>query len=91
VCPDRLRRAPAARVVNVSSLAHLFYELNFGPKRFLDDINFKQNYDRFTPYNVSKLCNILFTRELQRRFAGTSRWLSVCGRMRHCTYVCLQK
>jgi len=69
---DRLRRAPAARVVTVSSVAHLFHELSFGDKRrFMDDINFKQQYDRFTPYNVSKLCNILFTRELQRRFAGT--------------------
>ncbi len=61
-----LRAAPAARVVNVASDAHSAAKLD------LDDLNWeRRRYGAFPVYGTSKLCNILFTRELARRLAGT--------------------
>lgn len=62
---DRLRATPGARVVNTSSNAHRRGRLD------LDDLQSEKNYRGFPVYGVSKLCNILFTRELARRWAGT--------------------
>lgn len=51
-----------SRVVVVSSSAHTRGEINF------DDLNFKQqSYRRFAAYGQSKLANLLFAYELQRR------------------------
>lgn len=62
-----LRAAPAARIVNVASDAHSAAKLD------LDDLNWeKRSYSSFPVYGTSKLCNILFTRELARRLEGTS-------------------
>ena len=55
-------RTPGARIVNVSSSAHRFGQMNF------DDLNAKNSYTPWSAYGQSKLANILFTRELQRRF-----------------------
>jgi protochlorophyllide reductase len=58
-----LLAAPEARVVNVSSVGH-----RPGTIRF-DDLMFEtRRYDRWRPYFQSKLANILFTAELERRF-----------------------
>jgi NAD(P)-dependent dehydrogenase (short-subunit alcohol dehydrogenase family) len=59
---DRLRKAPAARVVNVSSLAHFPGRIDF------DDLQAERSYDPMRAYGQSKLANLLFTRELTRRF-----------------------
>ncbi|MFX0092220.1 MAG: oxidoreductase [Candidatus Hodarchaeota archaeon] len=62
---DPLVRTPQARVVTVSSWGHNFGEIDF------DDLNPEErNYDRGKAYAQSKLANILFTYELQRRFEG---------------------
>ncbi len=61
---ERLRRAPAARVVNVSSLAHFPGRIDF------DDLQAERSYDPMRAYGQSKLANLLFTRELARRFAA---------------------
>lgn len=54
------------RVVTVSSGAH-----RFGSMRF-DDLNWERGrYDRWRAYGQSKLANLLFTLELQRRLAAT--------------------
>ena len=53
---DRLKEAPAARIVNVSSAAHAFGKLNF------DDLNSAQSYSSYGAYGQSKLANIVFTR-----------------------------
>jgi len=53
--------ADGGRVVNVSSRAHRNAELDF------DDLQSKHGYLGFPVYSKSKLCNILFTRELARR------------------------
>ncbi len=59
-----LLRSDAARVVTVSSQAHLRGEIRF------DDIHLRQPgaYSPLTAYSQSKLANLLFMLELQRRF-----------------------
>jgi NAD(P)-dependent dehydrogenase (short-subunit alcohol dehydrogenase family) len=59
---DRLKAAPSARVVSTSSEAHRGRTLDF------DNL---QTAGGFKAYGNSKLCNILFTRELTRRLGGT--------------------
>jgi NAD(P)-dependent dehydrogenase (short-subunit alcohol dehydrogenase family) len=60
---ERLRAAPDARVVNVASLAH-----NWAPGLDLDDLNYERSrYHKWIAYGRSKLANLLFTFELQRR------------------------
>ena len=57
---DRIRD----RVVTVSSFMHLFGKID------LDDLNWeRRRYDRWRAYGQSKLANLLFTYELQRRLA----------------------
>jgi retinol dehydrogenase 12 len=60
-----LERAPAARVVNVSSDAHKGGSIPW------DDFMSERGYSGFPIYCASKLANILFTRELARRLDGT--------------------
>ena len=62
---DSLRRAPHARIVNVSSEAH-----RRGIIRF-DDIRYKRHFSGTQAYCDSKLANLLFTRELARRLSHT--------------------
>lgn len=57
-----LLATPGARVVNVSSVGHRMGAMHF------DDLMFDGSYDRWRPYFQSKLANLLFTRELERRF-----------------------
>ncbi|WP_394621879.1 oxidoreductase [Lentzea sp. JNUCC 0626] len=57
-----LRRSPDARVVTVSSLMHQYGRMN------LDDPNWeRRSYSARGAYSQSKLANLLFMRELQRR------------------------
>lgn len=53
-----------ARIVNVSSNAHLNGQLD------LNDLNLDRFYFGFTAYRRSKLANVLFTYELARRLTG---------------------
>jgi NAD(P)-dependent dehydrogenase (short-subunit alcohol dehydrogenase family) len=61
---DRLRD----RVVTISSGAHRFGRMNFG------DLMSQRHYQRWLAYGQSKLANLLFMQELQRRLdtAGSS-------------------
>jgi NAD(P)-dependent dehydrogenase (short-subunit alcohol dehydrogenase family) len=61
----RLKATPGARIVSTASDAHKSGKLNF------DDLQSEKSYSSFRVYGTSKLCNILFTRELARRLAGT--------------------
>jgi len=65
---DQLYAAPEARVVSVASAAHIRGSMHW------DDLQLKHSYSYagWTAYCQSKLANILFTRELARKFAGTS-------------------
>jgi NAD(P)-dependent dehydrogenase (short-subunit alcohol dehydrogenase family) len=62
---DRLRAAAPARVVNTASTMHRVAWLD------LDDLQYARFYNGIFAYARSKLCNVLFTRELARRWAGT--------------------
>src|SRR5262249_31838723 len=61
---DRLIAAAPARIVNTASNAHRHGHLDF------DDLQAQRRYRPVAVYGTSKLCNILFTRELARRLAG---------------------
>src|SRR5712671_1170260 len=62
---ERLVASAPARVVNTASRAHVGQSLDF------DDLQLTRKYSTMTAYGRSKLANILFTRELARRLAGT--------------------
>ncbi|MEO3758732.1 SDR family NAD(P)-dependent oxidoreductase [Mycobacterium sp. B14F4] len=63
---DRVLAAPGSRVVTVSSQGHRFVS----GVRF-DDLQSERDYSRVGAYGQSKLANLMFTYELQRRLAGT--------------------
>jgi NAD(P)-dependent dehydrogenase (short-subunit alcohol dehydrogenase family) len=62
--PSLVAAAPA-RIVNTASRAHEGRSLDF------DDLQSARHYVAMPVYGRSKLCNILFTRELARRLDGT--------------------
>jgi NAD(P)-dependent dehydrogenase (short-subunit alcohol dehydrogenase family) len=60
-------RTPDSRVVNVASLAHRRGAIDF------DDLQWSsKKYDRMLAYAQSKLANLLFTLELQRRLEAAA-------------------
>src|SRR5260370_26200090 len=62
---ERLLASRPARIINTASAAHQDATLDF------DDLQSAKNYRALKAYSRSKLCNILFTRELARRLHGT--------------------
>lgn len=62
---DLLEQSAPSRIVSVSSDAHAHGHINF------DDLQGVEHYGGVKAYCHSKLANILFTRELARRLAGT--------------------
>jgi len=62
---ERLVASAPARIVSTSSDAHKGVSLDFG------DLQSANGYKMLGVYGRSKLANILFTRELARRLAGT--------------------
>ena len=62
---EKLIASAPARIVSTSSSAHQDVRLDFG------DLQTAKDYGGFKVYGRSKLANILFTRELARRLAGT--------------------
>jgi len=60
-----LKRGTPSRVVNVSSMGHKLGTIDF------DDINYeKKAYGRWYAYGQSKLANILFAREFNKRYSA---------------------
>lgn len=57
----RLLESAPARVINLSSQAHRMGRIRF------DDLMSEKRYDKWAAYGQSKLANLLFTHELQRR------------------------
>jgi len=60
---DHLITVPGSRIVTISSNAHKGGRINF------DDLQSDERYGRMAAYGQSKLANLLFTYELQRRLA----------------------
>jgi NAD(P)-dependent dehydrogenase (short-subunit alcohol dehydrogenase family) len=63
---DRLQASAPARIVTVASRAHRGMRVNVAT------ITGPRNWSMIKAYGRSKLCNILFTRELARRLDGTN-------------------
>src|ERR1035437_9962549 len=61
---DRLLVQQGSRIVTVSSNGHRTGRINF------DDLQSRRRYRRITAYAQSKLANLMFTYELQRRLAA---------------------
>ncbi len=56
---------PFARVVTITSSAHKVGRIDF------DNLDLKKGYSVVSGYSRSKLCAVLFTKELARRLSGT--------------------
>jgi NAD(P)-dependent dehydrogenase (short-subunit alcohol dehydrogenase family) len=62
---DLLLPVPGSRVVTVSSIVHRIRgQIHF------DDLQWERSYDRVAAYGQSKLANLMFTYELQRRLTA---------------------
>jgi NAD(P)-dependent dehydrogenase (short-subunit alcohol dehydrogenase family) len=62
---DNLIGVDGSRVVTVSSVGHrIMAKIHF------DDLNWERGYNRVKAYGQSKLANLMFTYELQRRLAA---------------------
>jgi NAD(P)-dependent dehydrogenase (short-subunit alcohol dehydrogenase family) len=66
---DRLIATEGARVVNVASGAHRMGKIRF------DDLQWKNGYRKWMAYGQSKLANLLFTLELQRKVDAAGKKL----------------
>jgi len=60
---DLLKATPGSRIVTVSSYVHYMGKINF------NDLNSEKFYQKWLAYGQSKLANVLFGYELQRRVA----------------------
>ncbi len=71
---DRLLPVPGSRVVTVSSMGHrIRAAIHF------DDLQWERGYNRVSAYGQSKLANLLFTYELQRRLASTGNTIAAAA------------
>jgi NAD(P)-dependent dehydrogenase (short-subunit alcohol dehydrogenase family) len=66
---DRLLATEGARIVNVASGAHRMGKIRF------DDLQWKNGYRKWMAYGQSKLANLLFTLELQRKVDAAGKKL----------------
>ncbi|MFD0360115.1 SDR family NAD(P)-dependent oxidoreductase [Nocardia sp. GCM10030253] len=71
---DRMLPVPGSRVVTVSSVGHrIRARINF------DDLQGERSYNRVAAYGQSKLANLMFTYELQRRLSSTGKTIAVAA------------
>ena len=56
-----INKTPKARIINVSSLAHTSGQIYF------EDMQLEKSYSAWKAYCQSKLANVYFTKELQKR------------------------
>src|SRR5712692_4680245 len=69
---EQMLPVPGSRVVTLSSLAHrIRARINFG------DLQGERSYRRVAAYSQSKLANLMFTYELQRRLSGAGTTIAV--------------
>jgi len=71
---EQMLPVPGSRVVTVSSQAHRIQaRINF------DDLQSERSYRRVAAYGQSKLANLMFTYELQRRLSGAGTTIAVAA------------
>ncbi|MEU7780081.1 SDR family NAD(P)-dependent oxidoreductase [Micromonospora parva] len=71
---DLLLPVPGSRVVTVSSVGHrIRAAIHF------DDLQWQRSYSRVAAYGQSKLANLMFTYELQRRLAALGTTVAVAA------------
>ncbi|XP_049431523.1 dehydrogenase/reductase SDR family member 13-like isoform X1 [Epinephelus fuscoguttatus] len=69
---ERLQQCGPSRVLTVAALLHCFGSLDFPLLASRKDlVSGQSTWDNFQAYCNSKLCNVLFTRELANRLEGT--------------------
>jgi NAD(P)-dependent dehydrogenase (short-subunit alcohol dehydrogenase family) len=61
-----IKKTENARIVSLSSLAHIWHEIQF------DDMNFKKSYNKRYAYSQSKLACLMFGIELDRRLKSAN-------------------
>ncbi|AQA02045.1 short-chain dehydrogenase [Mycobacterium sp. MS1601] len=71
---DKLLDVDGARIVTVSSNGH-----KLGGAIHFDDLQWERSYNRMGAYTQSKLANLLFTYELQRRLAPRGKTIAVAA------------
>lgn len=64
---DLILGTQGSRIISTSSIAHFKGEIYF------DDINFEETYTKWTAYRQSKLANLMFAYELDRRLKIAGR------------------
>lgn len=62
---DKIMASEQGNIINVSSEIHRFARLDF------DNLQYEKGYSGMKSYCLSKLCNILFTRELSKKLRGS--------------------
>jgi NAD(P)-dependent dehydrogenase (short-subunit alcohol dehydrogenase family) len=71
---EQMLPVPGSRVVTVSSVGHrIRARVNF------DDLQWERSYSRVRAYGQSKLANLMFTYELQRRLSGAGTTIAVAA------------
>jgi NAD(P)-dependent dehydrogenase (short-subunit alcohol dehydrogenase family) len=71
---EQMLPVPGSRVVTVSSILHrVRAPINF------DDLQGERSYRRVRAYGQSKLANLMFTYELQRRLSGAATTIAVAA------------
>src|SRR5262245_45802348 len=71
---EQMLPVPGSRVVTVSSQAHrIRARINF------DDLHGERSYRKVGAYSQSKLANLMFTYELQRRLSGAGTTIAVAA------------
>jgi NAD(P)-dependent dehydrogenase (short-subunit alcohol dehydrogenase family) len=71
---EQMLPVPGSRVVTVSSIGHrIRARINF------DDLEWERSYSRVAAYGQSKLANLMFTYELQRRLSGPGTTIAVAA------------
>ncbi|WNG88295.1 SDR family NAD(P)-dependent oxidoreductase [Mycobacterium sp. ITM-2016-00317] len=71
---DTILDAPGSRIVTVSSNGH-----KLGGAIHWDDLQWERSYSRMGAYSQSKLANLMFTYELQRRLAPRGNTIAVAA------------
>ena len=71
---ERMLPVPGSRVVTVSSVGH-----RIRARIHFDDLQWERSYSRVGAYGQSKLANLMFTYELQRRLSGAVTTIAVAA------------